>query len=46
MVFNLEEFFDQDEDLSDLISPFDKEEIDDIIVNLPCDKAPGPDGFN
>lgn len=46
MVFNLEEFFDQDEDPSDLISPFGKKEIDDIIVNLPCDKAPGPDAFN
>ncbi|KAK1626732.1 hypothetical protein QYE76_001047 [Lolium multiflorum] len=34
------------EDLSRLEIPFTKEEIDEVIHNMPNDKAPGPDGFN
>jgi hypothetical protein len=33
-------------DLEQLQSLFLKEEIDNIIVNLPSGKSPGPDGFN
>jgi len=33
-------------DLSSLIQPFSHEEIDAIVKHLPCDKSPGPDGFN
>lgn len=32
MVFDLDEHFDHDVDLSDLISPFSKEEIDDTLL--------------
>jgi len=33
-------------DLSSLVAPFDKQEIDLVVRSLPSDKAPGPDGFN
>jgi hypothetical protein len=32
--------------LQDLILPFQKEEIDSIVSNIPNGKSPGPDGFN
>lgn len=32
--------------LEGLITPFSVAEIEDIIKNMPPDKAPGPDGFN
>jgi hypothetical protein len=34
------------QDLSRLEIPFTKEEIDEVVHNMPNDKAPGPDGFN
>jgi len=34
------------EDLELLVQPFQCEEIDRIIKQMPTDKAPGPDGFN
>jgi hypothetical protein len=33
-------------DLSALVNPFDKQEIDLVVKNLATDKAPRPDGFN
>jgi len=35
-----------DHDLSFLVNPFQKEEIDAVVRHLPSNKAPGPDGFN
>jgi hypothetical protein len=44
--FDLPVLLEGVDDLSSLVSPFAKEEIDNVIRNLPSDKAPGPDGFN
>jgi hypothetical protein len=33
-------------DMDNLIEPFSQSEIDDVIKNIPSDRAPGPDGFN
>ena len=33
-------------DLQCLAQPFSTDEINQIIKDLPLDKAPGPDGFN
>jgi retron-type reverse transcriptase len=46
MQFNLQELIQPNNDLEDLCSPSSNEEIDSIILELPCDKAPGPDGLN
>ena len=46
MLFNLESLIQPCLDLDDVCQPFSHEEIDRIILDLPNDKAPGPDGFN
>jgi hypothetical protein len=49
MHFNLKNVFgtlEHHEILQALEAPFSDTEIDDIIMNLPNDKSPGPDGFN
>jgi len=46
MHFNLSEQVHRHHDLSALVMPFLKEEIDLIVKHLPSDKAPGPDDFN
>lgn len=46
MQFDLQSIVHPHNDLEHLILPFSNKEIDEIILNLPYDKAPGPDGFN
>ena len=46
MPFDLNQLINLNVDLSSLIEPFTKEEIDQIVKNMPSDKAPGPNGFN
>ena len=46
MNFDLPALIQPDLDLSFLVNPFSKEEIDVVVKHLPSDKAPGPDGFN
>jgi len=46
MLFDLDQLINLNVDLSSLIEPFSKEEIDQVVKNMPTDKAPGPDGFN
>jgi hypothetical protein len=45
MVFNLQELI-QEQDFQNITTPFTKEDIDDVVKELPADKAPGPDGFS
>lgn len=44
--FDLDLYLSSHNDLSQLIAPFHKTEIDQVVSMLPSDKAPGPDGFN
>lgn len=44
--FHLPSILQNDISLADLELPFLKEEIDNVIKEIPADKAPGPDGFN
>jgi hypothetical protein len=44
--FDLPTLLSATQDLSFLVTPFTKEEIDSVVRNLPSDKAPGSDGFN
>jgi hypothetical protein len=44
--FDLNDLLEPDDDLTDLVSPFDKEQIDNIIKNHPSGKSPCPDGLN
>jgi hypothetical protein len=37
---------DSSVDLSLLEEPFSHKEIDDVVKEFPCNKSPGPDGFN
>lgn len=46
MAFELSDLFIPRDDLDDLVEPFSTKEIDEIIAQMPTDKAPGPDGFN
>jgi hypothetical protein len=46
MQFSLNEIMHPCSSLEDLCAPFSNEETDSIILDLPNDKALGPDGFN
>lgn len=46
MQFELHSLIQTTSDLNHLCIPFSSEEIDNVILDLPYDKAPGPDGFN
>lgn len=45
-LLKIDELISKRDDLNILEEPFTKEEIDNVIKELPLDKAPGPDGFN
>jgi hypothetical protein len=46
MQFDLQLLIQPSDELDHLCSPFSIEEIDGIVLDMPNDKAPGPDGFN
>ena len=46
MGFNLEDLINHVDELECLTVPFTTKEIDDVVREMPNDKAPGPDGFN
>jgi hypothetical protein len=46
MLFDLHSLFNIQGDFSSLVEPFSHVDIDNVIKQMPSDKAPGPDGFN
>jgi hypothetical protein len=46
MQFNLQDLVQRHNNLDFLCLPFSSEEVDGVILDLPYDKAPNPDGFN
>jgi hypothetical protein len=46
MQFDLASLLTRVEGLEDLTAPFEKKEMDDVIKEMPPDRAPRPDGFN
>lgn len=46
MIFNLNDFLQPSANLEQLEMPFTKEEVDEVVSNLPNNKSPGPDGFS
>lgn len=46
MLFNLDNLLDSNDLLHDLEAPFTRQEIDEVVADLPNNKSPGPDGFN
>jgi hypothetical protein len=45
MVFDLSSLLEA-QDFKVLILPFTRQELDDIVEDLPLDKAPGPNGLS
>jgi len=46
MQYNLDDLVVNHEGLDQISAPFTKEEIDNVVKQMPVDKAPGPDSFN
>jgi hypothetical protein len=46
MQFDLQDLVQRLPNLEFLCLPFSLKEIDEVILDLPTDKTPGPDGFN
>jgi hypothetical protein len=46
MQFDLVAIIKRVDDLDDLTSPFSNNEMDEVIKEMPGDRAHGPDGFN
>jgi hypothetical protein len=46
MQFDLQAIVKRHDNLEDLCIPFSTEEIDNVILDLPSDKSPSPNGFN
>ncbi|XP_071678962.1 uncharacterized protein [Lolium perenne] len=46
MQFELSRILQKVDGLDDLTRPFESKEMDDVIKEMPVDRAPGPDGFN
>jgi len=46
MQYNINDLVIDHEGLEQIVAPFSKEEIDNVVKHMPVDKAPGPDGFN
>jgi hypothetical protein len=46
MQFDLAALLPKIEGLDDLTLPFLAKEMDEVVQNMPADRAPGPDGFN
>jgi hypothetical protein len=46
MQFDLSSLIQRIPGLDDLTLPFQVKEMDDVIKEMPADRAPGPDGFN
>ena len=44
--FNLPDLIPPVDALQNLAAPFTQAEIDEVLKDLPIDRAPGPDGFN
>ena len=44
--FDLDALITPVDNLEELVTPFTNEEMDKVILKMPADKAPGPDGFN
>jgi PII-like signaling protein len=46
MQFDLPRILQVVDGLHELTKPFEEKEMDEVIKNMPVDRAPGPDGFN
>ena len=46
MRYNLSNMLRSQVDFDSVTIPFTHKEIDDVVKDMPPDRAPGPDGFN
>jgi hypothetical protein len=44
--FDFSKYFERFEGLDALSVPFSQKEIDEVVMHMPSDKSPGPDGFS